>query len=246
MSDRGFERPRAQAPGLHHVLLAAAGTGAFVALGLYAAIHLPMRLGLPIRDETLDIADLMVLPLGAILGVAVFVVLLGRLPWSAIGLRPVAGRAYLRALGWWLLCLPLVAAILYATYKITGRAAIEEQLDMMPDLSDDDGTGTASFILLVGILSPVAEELIFRGVLFAWLRRHVNFWIAGVLSALVFAAAHGIPDIILPTAVLGVLFAWIYERTGSLWPAIAAHIAHNLLVTGVMLPTMLGGMEMLA
>lgn len=238
MSVSGFDTPRARAPGFLHVILAVIGTGAFIAFGLF--ILLPGLIGRGIADDMLDIIDLMILPISSILGIAVFVVLLGRLAWSGLGLRPVPAGAYLRALGWWLLCLPVVTAVLYATYKITGRAAIEEQLDMMPDLSADDGTVTAGFILLVGVLSPIAEELLFRGVLFAWLRRHTGFWIAGVLSALVFAGAHGIPDIILPTAILGLLFAWIYERTGSLWPAMLAHVAHNLLVTGVMLPTMLG------
>ena len=243
MSESAFDTPRARAPGFLHVVLAAVGIGTFIAFGLF--ILLPGLIGSGLSDDGLDVADLMILPIASILGVAVFVVLLGRLPWSSLGLCAAPAGAYLRALGWWLLCLPVVAAILYATYKITGRAAIEEQLDMMPDLSGDDGTVAVFFVLLVGVLSPVAEELVFRGVLFAWLRRHLGFWIAGVLSALVFACAHGIPDIILPTAILGLLFAWIYERTGSLWPAMLAHVAHNLLVTGLMLPTMLG-METLA
>ncbi|MGE0093613.1 MAG: lysostaphin resistance A-like protein [Alphaproteobacteria bacterium] len=243
MSEHAYHPPQAQTPGLIHLVLAVAGVGAFVFFGV--RILLPFVYGLGLSDDALDVIDLMILPIASILGVIVFVVLLGRLPWSGLGLRAAPAGAYLRALGWWLLCLPVVAAVLYATYKITGRAAIEEQLDMMPDLSGDDGTITAAFILLVGILSPIAEELVFRGVLFAWLRRYVNFWIAGLASALVFALAHGIPDIILPTAILGLLFAWIYERTGSLWPAMLAHVAHNLLVTGVMLPTM-RGMEMLA
>lgn len=243
MSDRGFGAPPAPGPSFLHVALTAAGIGAFITFGIF--IVLPFLYGLGMPDGVLDIFDLMILPVASILGVAIFVVLLGRLSPARLGLRPVPPAVYLRALGWWLLCLPVVAAVLYATYKITGRAAIEEQLDMMPDLSGDDGTVTAFFILLVGVLSPVAEELVFRGVLFAWLRRHVNFWIAGVSSALVFAGAHGIPDIVLPTAILGLLFAWIYERTGSLWPAMAAHVAHNLLVTAMMLPTM-WGLETLA
>lgn len=244
MSESAFNMPRVRAPGFLHVVLAVIGIGTFIAFGLF--VLLPDLIGSGLSDSGLDVADLMILPIASILGVAVFVVLLGRLPWSGLGLRSAPAGAFLRALGWWLLCLSVVAAVLYATYKITGRAAIEEQLDMMPDLTDDDGTITDAFILLVGILSPIAEELVFRGVLFAWLRRHVNFWVAGLASALVFALAHGIPDIILPTAILGLLFAWIYERTGSLWPAMLAHVAHNLLVTGVMLPTMLGiGVEAL-
>lgn len=225
-------------PSLLHCALAVLGVGGFIAFGLFAV--LPFLYGRGLSDDALDIIDLMVLPISSILGVFIFVVLIGRLPLSGLGLRAVPASVYLRAIGWWLLCLPIVAAVLYATYKITGRAAIEEQMDMLPDLTDDDGTITAGFILLVGILSPIAEELVFRGVLFAWLRRHANFWPAGIASALVFAGAHGIPDIILPTAILGLLFAWIYERTGSLWPAMLAHVVHNMLVTGLMLPVMWG------
>lgn len=241
MSAEALEPPRERALRGIHVLLIAVGIAAFFAFSGFAFLWLPGRLGVPLPDTIFDLFDIMILPVSAILGVTVFGIWLGRLPWSAVGLRPAAPIAYLRAIGLWLLCLPLVGAILYATYEITGTAAIEQQMQMMPEIAEDDWLGMAVLVAFIALLAPAAEELIFRGVLFTWLRRHMGFWPSAVGSALVFSAAHGIPAVILPTAILGTLFAWIYEHTGSLKPAIAAHVLHNLVVTLVMMPVLLGG-----
>jgi uncharacterized protein len=53
-----------------------------------------------------------------------------------------------------------------------------------------------------------------------------------VLSATVFAVAHGY-GVLGFAAVFwsGLLWAWAYERTGSLWPSIGLHAADNLMAT---------------
>jgi CAAX protease family protein len=79
--------------------------------------------------------------------------------------------------------------------------------------------------------APVFEELAFRGLLFAILRRKFRFLPAALISASIFAIAHGY-GLIGFVSVLwsGLLWAWIYEKTGSLLPGILAHALNNLLV----------------
>jgi membrane protease YdiL (CAAX protease family) len=82
------------------------------------------------------------------------------------------------------------------------------------------------------ILTPICEEIVFRGLLFGTLRRRLPLAPAAVLSAAIFAIAHGY-GILGFAAVFwsGLLWAWAYERTGSLLPSMAAHAADNLMAS---------------
>jgi membrane protease YdiL (CAAX protease family) len=82
-------------------------------------------------------------------------------------------------------------------------------------------------VLLVCALVPIGEEMFFRGFVYGSLRR----WgaaAATVLSALFFGAVHQQVVHFLPIVVLGVILALLYERTGSLLPAMLVHAVNNL------------------
>jgi uncharacterized protein len=81
------------------------------------------------------------------------------------------------------------------------------------------------------VLAPVFEELAFRGLLFGVLRRRFQWMPAAFISAGIFALAHGYGLIgFLSVFWSGLIWAWIYERTGSLLPGMIAHAVNNLLV----------------
>lgn len=85
---------------------------------------------------------------------------------------------------------------------------------------------------LAGIVwvGPFFEELVFRGFLYGTLRGRLGPTAAGFLSAGIFSLVHGYGLAgFLTVFWSGVVFAWIYERSGSLWPCVAAHGAGNLL-----------------
>ena len=50
-----------------------------------------------------------------------------------------------------------------------------------------------------------------------------------VASALVFAALHLEPGAMIPIFLTGLALGWLYVKTGSLWPCIAAHAGQNTL-----------------
>lgn len=81
------------------------------------------------------------------------------------------------------------------------------------------------------VFAPIFEELAFRGLLYATLRRRLTFFPAAIISTSIFALAHGYSLIgFISVFWSGFLWAWIYERTGSLIPGMVAHAMNNLLV----------------
>lgn len=89
-------------------------------------------------------------------------------------------------------------------------------------------------LLVISLVPGICEELLFRGAVLGLLRRSYPLWTAIVLQAAAFAVLHVLAVRLPYTFALGLIFGLLVARTGSLWPAIAAHIAHNLLA--VLLP----------
>jgi uncharacterized protein len=78
------------------------------------------------------------------------------------------------------------------------------------------------------LLIPVAEELLFRGVLYPSLKRPFGRRSALWISAVLFGAAHFNLMTFLPLTLLGLVLAWLYDRTGNLLAPIVAHSVFNL------------------
>ena len=85
----------------------------------------------------------------------------------------------------------------------------------------------ALLFLFILIEAPVLEELLFRGVLFGGLTKIMPIWPAILLSGLVFAVIHINAATLIPLWFLGVAFAWLYVRTGTLLAPMAVHFTFN-------------------
>lgn len=86
------------------------------------------------------------------------------------------------------------------------------------------------WMMILGVgFAPLAEEYLFRGLLFRSLDREWGGWRAIWGSALFFCIYHP-PFAWIPVALLGALNAWIYKRSGSLFPCVALHAAYNAIV----------------
>jgi hypothetical protein len=113
---------------------------------------------------------------------------------------------------------------------------VQERENVAVDLGTrDSALAFAGAGFLVCVVAPVAEELFFRGFVFGGLRRH-GFWPAAIVSGAVFGLAHvlGSPlGFIVPLAFLGMVLAFLYERTGSLYPPMALHALNNSIAFGV-------------
>ena len=99
--------------------------------------------------------------------------------------------------------------------------------------------------LVVIFLSPFIEEVLFRGLIFGWLREHSRA-VGYVVSCLLFALLHvweyalfnhDIYYLLLMVQYIvpGFIFTWAYDHSGSLWTSIAAHAAVNALAVWTIL-----------
>lgn len=91
-------------------------------------------------------------------------------------------------------------------------------------------TETAPYIILiVAIVGPILEEIIFRKIIFGTLYKKTNFWIAGLISSLIFALVHMDHHLIIYMSI-GLLFAYLYAKTNRIITSIIAHASMNAVV----------------
>ena len=92
------------------------------------------------------------------------------------------------------------------------------------------GLGALATIEALTVWTPIMEEIFFRRFVFVGLVPWLGVRRAVIVSALVFSGFHiAYLGTLVPTFIVGMLLAWLYHRTGSLWPGIAAHAAQNFL-----------------
>ena len=88
--------------------------------------------------------------------------------------------------------------------------------------------------LLGGVVAPLKEEILFRGLIYPPLRRALGRGKGMLLTGLFFATLHF--DIVrfLPLLIGGVVLSWLYERSASIWPAVIAHGTWNILMAAAL------------
>lgn len=87
--------------------------------------------------------------------------------------------------------------------------------------------GAIGMTVGVGLLVPLAEEMLFRGVIHRALRQVMSFWPAVIISSGLFGLFHVEPAIAAGAALLGGICAWVYERSESIWTAVLIHAINN-------------------
>jgi uncharacterized protein len=163
----------------------------------------------------------------AISSVGIVVAARSHLSAASVGLRRVGARWLLAGIGLGLVGWLLTRGVVLTYFWVTGDTT-NPQAGLV---SAAQGT-RAQFgltLLVAGLAVPFGEELLFRGVLYTWLRRW-GIVIAASGSALMFGFTHGLNVVFPATVLLGLILALAYERSGSIWPGIAGHICYNLLV----------------
>lgn len=134
---------------------------------------------------------------------------------------------YLKSRPWTVLVWCAVAA----AGAVVPSTWLQEQMPELPDLM------TKEFDMIlrdrfgyvaVGLLAPMAEEIVFRGAilrsLLKWNRHH---WLGIATSALLFALVHGNPAQMPHAFLVGLLLGWMYYRTDSVVPGVIYHWVNN-------------------
>lgn len=155
---------------------------------------------------------------------ALFSVVRHRVGWDRLGLRrfdvPVGCG--------------LVVALLIASYGIRFcYAALALLLGYRPALQDvlnrldTEGVGLVLTFTAAAVIAPIAEEIFFRGFMYGGLRGRIGAVGAMLVSTIFFTALHFSIDQFIPIFFLGLFLAWLYEKTGSLYPGMLLHATNN-------------------
>jgi membrane protease YdiL (CAAX protease family) len=170
----------------------------------------------------------MIFELVIVLAVWRFAVRKFHLTWVAFGIqRPERGWP-------WLPFAIVVVAIAIVTFfgGVTRAFGWNPPTDL-PDATYDNPLPLAIAFVLAVFFAPVAEEIFFRGFLFAGLIRKWGVVPAAIVTGAAFGSAHlfnpGGLYIFLPISLIGILFCWGYYYSRSLKTTIAAHFVFNLL-----------------
>lgn len=139
----------------------------------------------------------------------------------------VVSRHWVRTRPWFVLFWCVLAAL----GAIIPSVWLQEHMPELPNIVE----GEFDMIMkdrwgyvIVGLLAPLAEEMVFRGaVLRSLLQWKSNPWIGIVVSALLFAMIHMNPAQMPHAFLIGLLLGWMYWRTDSIVPGVVYHWVNN-------------------
>lgn len=156
----------------------------------------------------------------AMTGVATIIVFLAT-KWT------VVSRHWVQTRPWFVLFWCVMAAL----GLLIPSTWLQEQMPELPNIAEQ----TFDLIMkdrlgyfIVGLLAPLAEELVFRGaVLKSLLQWKQNPWVGIVISAILFALIHMNPAQMPHAFLVGLLLGWMYWRTDSIVPGVVYHWVNN-------------------
>ena len=157
--------------------------------------------------------------LATLIILAAFFLLRRKHPLRESGFRATHGRFVFTAIA----ATPLLYAAVSLILSILPEAWLASYAEASASLSQK-GILVAVATVLV---APVAEEVIFRGLVISRLSRVVPGWLAVLLSALLFGVCHGQIVWMAYAFVLGTIFGFFTLRAKSVWPSLCAHILFN-------------------
>lgn len=160
-----------------------------------------------------------------LLGVYLFAV--RRAGWAALGLVPAPAGALIATPFLVLLGLVGVLIVNLAITLIQGSPLENPQVEAISGGQPLQGATLFWLLLLVAGLVPIAEELLFRGMLYPLLRVRFGPVAAVLLNAAIFAAVHIFPTVIPALFIVGLLIAFLREWSGSVVPCILYHMIQN-------------------
>lgn len=148
-----------------------------------------------------------------------------KLPWSDVGLRKFALKDW-------------KSIFLYSIILLVGTVIIVLITSFLGNSIDNSKTDTfqqdvTTFTFLItfisaAIISPIYEEIFYRGFIYRWLRTRVGLIWAILLSSTIFTAIHIPTYNAMPVNFFsGIIFALTYEKTNSIWPAVIVHGSTN-------------------
>lgn len=179
-----------------------------------------------IPDDLSELGGVIQLALSGIMGLAAFAAAFAikRRGLAAFGLQKASWKSLLLGAGLGVVCWILGTIVSLITYSING--GIENVQGDYQAAAAGGVLAVIGTVIMGSILTPLGEEFFFRGVLTSGLLRF-GPWIGIVVSAAIFALAHGINPVLPVAFIVGVINGILFHRTGSVWPGVVSHAFNN-------------------
>jgi membrane protease YdiL (CAAX protease family) len=149
--------------------------------------------------------------------------------------RPTRPRWLAVALLFWVGVL-IVSALVYVGIGLADGSWTAPFLELVREVTDIarfDTATPADWTLIVVralLLAGIAEELLFRGILFGWLRRRLSAWPVILITTTLFTVEHIYPLVFPLVILLGLALGWLREKSGSILPGLMLHILTDSLL----------------
>ena len=194
---------------------------------IFKFFNLDIRLNLRMIIDTffIDIAVAMV--------ILYFVLAKYRAGLDALGIRTSSFfRNILSGIMAYIFILPFLLAILFISMRVLDLLGYSPPPQPVFEVFMEEKNSKVLFFLtiFVSILGPLVEEMFFRGFMYGAIKKRFGIICATFLRAAVFSLLHTNIIGFLPIMTLGILLAYIYEKTGSLVAPLAVHITHNSII----------------
>lgn len=130
----------------------------------------------------------------------------------------------------YVMVLPVLFVIMILTLLIIKLINYEPPVQPIVELfmEEKETTVLGFSVLFAAICGPIAEEIFFRGFMYSALRKKLGILGSILITSVLFSLLHTHIIGFLPIMVLGILLAYLYEKTGSIIPSITVHIIHNV------------------
>ncbi|MGD6900765.1 CPBP family intramembrane glutamic endopeptidase [Bacillus infantis] len=144
-----------------------------------------------------------------------------RLSWREAGVKAFSPKDW-KLIGLYSVALLIGAVLIVVLTSFIGNSWENSKTEAMQQ-------NVTFFTVLIAfisaaVISPIYEEIFYRGFLYRWLRTRMGLTGALLLSSLIFTIIHIPTYNVMPVNFFsGILFALAYERTGSIWPSILIH-----------------------
>lgn len=126
----------------------------------------------------------------------------------------------------------LTSAAFYIVEQLLPNVNLDQEQDIAFTAASSSVEIVLAFIALV-IIAPVVEEAIFRGLLLTSFIKRFGLALGVLLSSLLFGLVHWQPNVGIVTFIMGLILAWLYLKSRSLYPAIMFHSLKNLVAFGL-------------
>jgi len=145
-----------------------------------------------------------------------------------------------RPMSWKDIAIGIAGAVLYLLIAMAALALVRlipgVDLTQAQDLDVGNAFGAArmvAFVVLV-VIAPFAEELLFRGILYGGLRsRQLPIWASALVVSALFGLAHGQLNVGIDVFCLSLVACYARELTGSIWAGVVLHMIKNFIAFAI-------------